>query len=196
MTYPDQRRTSSTHKTSTPDTEGKPSLPQAGEMQVRKGPRGLLRSSSKHKWSSNGPRKGEDHQRLANAPKISRSTGIHRIPQLLLEIHRRVLTNSETLHDLTKKDTVFMWNDKCRMAFEELKGRITSTPILAMARDTGLMRIEANTCQFTTRGVLSQEQEGVFQPIAFFSQSLNETERNYDIYNRELLGIMKALKEW
>ena len=100
------------------------------------------------------------------------------------------------LHDLTKKDTVFMWNDKCRMAFEELKGRITSAPILAMARDTGLMRIEANTCQFTTGGVLSQEQEGVFQPIAFFSQSLNETERNYDIYNRELLGIMKALKEW
>ena len=82
------------------------------------------------------------------------------------------------------------------MVFEELKGWITSTPILTMARDTGLMRIEADTCQFTTRGVLSQEQEGVFWPIAFFSQSLNETERNYDIYNRELLGIMKALKEW
>ena len=65
-----------------------------------------------------------------------------------------------------------------------------------MAQDEGLMRIEADACQFATRGVLSQEQEGVFRPITFFSQSLNKTKRNYDIYNRELLGIMKALKEW
>ena len=66
------------------------------------------------------------------------------------------------LHNLTKKDATFTWTDKCQTAFEELKGQITSTPILAMARDKGLMRIEANTCQFTTGGVLSQEQEGVF----------------------------------
>ena len=65
-----------------------------------------------------------------------------------------------------------------------------------MAQDQGLMRIKADACQFATGGVLSQEQEGIFRLITYFSQSLNETERNYDIYDRELLGIMKALKEW
>ena len=65
-----------------------------------------------------------------------------------------------------------------------------------MARDEGLMRIEADACQLAVGGILSQEQEGVFRPIAYYSKSLNDTKRNYDIYDRELLTIMKTLKEW
>ena len=100
------------------------------------------------------------------------------------------------LHNLTKKDTKFLWDNKCQVAFDELKEWITSTPVLAMAWDEGLMKIEADTCQFAVRGILSQEQEGIFRPIAYYSKSLNDTERNYNIHNRELLAIMKILKEW
>ena len=117
-----------------------------------------------------------------------------------LNFYRRFIKGfskiARPLHDLTKKDVAFTWTDECQTAFKELKGWVTSTPILAMARDEGLMRIEANACQTATGGVLSQEQEGIFKPIAYYSQSLNETKRNYNIYDRELLGIMKALKEW
>ena len=117
-----------------------------------------------------------------------------------LNFYRRFIEGfsqiARPLHDLTKKDAAFTWTDECQRAFEELKSRVTSAPILAMARDEGLMRIEADACQTATGAVLSQEQDGVFRPIAYFSQSLNPTERNYDIYDRELLGIMKALKEW
>ena len=117
-----------------------------------------------------------------------------------LNFYRRFIEGfskiARPLHDLTKKDAAFTWTTECQTAFEELKHRVTSAPILAMARDERLMRIEADACQTATGGVLSQEQEGIFRPIAYFSQSLNETERNYDIYDRELLGIMKALKEW
>ncbi len=44
--------------------------------------------------------------------------------------------------------------------------------------------------------VLSQEQEGKWRPVSFLSKSLSVTERNYEIYNKELLAIMLALEEW
>ena len=43
------------------------------------------------------------------------------------------------------------------------------------------------------RGVLSQEQEGKWRPIAFLSRTMQPAERNYEIYNKKLLAIVKAL---
>ena len=33
-------------------------------------------------------------------------------------------------------------------------------------------------------------------PVAFLSKTFSEAERNYEIYDRELLGIIRALEEW
>src|SRR6202040_3894487 len=44
--------------------------------------------------------------------------------------------------------------------------------------------------------VLSQLQDGRWHPIAYLSKSLNETQRNYEIYDKEMLAIMLALEEW
>jgi len=44
---------------------------------------------------------------------------------------------------------------------------------------------------------LSQQQEDNFwKPIAYLSRAMNETERNYEIYEQELLAIMEGLKQW
>jgi hypothetical protein len=45
-------------------------------------------------------------------------------------------------------------------------------------------------------GVLSQEQQGKWRPIAFLSRTMTPAERNYEIYNKELLAIIEALKVW
>ena len=45
----------------------------------------------------------------------------------------------------------------------------------------------------TIGGVLSQEQEGKWKPIAFLSRTMQLAKRNYEIYNKELLVIVKAL---
>ena len=44
--------------------------------------------------------------------------------------------------------------------------------------------------------VLSQLQEGWWHPVAYLSKSFTETQRNYEIYNKELLAIMEALQAW
>jgi len=42
-------------------------------------------------------------------------------------------------------------------------------------------------------GVLFQEQDGKWKPIAFLSRMMQPAERNYEIYNKELLAIVEAL---
>jgi len=46
------------------------------------------------------------------------------------------------------------------------------------------------------RGVLSQEQEGKWKLIVFLSRVIQPAERNYEIYNKELLAIIEALAKW
>ncbi len=36
----------------------------------------------------------------------------------------------------------------------------------------------------------------IWHPVAYFSETLSEAERNYDIYDRELLAIVKSLRHW
>jgi len=54
-------------------------------------------------------------------------------------------------------------------------------------------RVETDTSGHTIGGVLSQEQEGKWKLIAFLSRMMQPTERNYEIYDKELLAIVEAL---
>jgi hypothetical protein len=57
--------------------------------------------------------------------------------------------------------------------------------------------IECDASDFATGAVLSQRnEEGKIHPIAFQSKSMNDAERNYEIYDKELLAIIRALEEW
>ena len=45
--------------------------------------------------------------------------------------------------------------------------------------------------------VLSMEYKNrKWRPVAFLSKSLNEIERNYKIYNKEMLVVIRNLKNW
>ena len=53
------------------------------------------------------------------------------------------------------------------------------------------MRMEVNISDYTARGVLSMEcEDGLWKPVAFLSKSLNETERNYEIYDKKMIAII------
>ena len=59
------------------------------------------------------------------------------------------------------------------------------------------MRLETNASGYAIGGVLSQLQEdNSWRPIAYLSRAMNETKRNYEIYDQELLAIMEGLKQW
>ena len=68
-----------------------------------------------------------------------------------------------------------------------------SQSVLLLLRREGKFRVETDASGHTIGGVLSQEQDGKWKPIAFLSRTMQPIERNYEIYNKELLAIVEAL---
>ena len=59
------------------------------------------------------------------------------------------------------------------------------------------MRMEVDILDYAIGGVLSMEcEDGKWRPVAFLSKSLNETERNYKIHDKEMLAIIRRLENW
>ena len=71
-----------------------------------------------------------------------------------------------------------------------------SQPVFSLSKRDGKFRVETNTLGHTIGGVLSQEQEGKWKLIAFLSRTMQPVERNYEIYDKELLAIVEALTKW
>jgi len=85
------------------------------------------------------------------------------------------------------------WGEEHQKAFEELKEKIMSQSVLLLLRREGKFRVEIDVSGHTIGGVLSQEQDGKWKPIASLSRAMQPMERNYEIYNKELLAIVEAL---
>jgi len=77
-----------------------------------------------------------------------------------------------------------------------LKQKITTQSVLALPRREGKFRVEVDASGHTIGEVLSQEQEGKWKPVAFLSRTMSPAERNYEIYDKELLAIVEALDKW
>src|SRR6202789_1534052 len=101
------------------------------------------------------------------------------------------------LNDLLKKDKVFDWTDKCQQSFDDLKRRFTEEPVLMMPDHSRPFQIEADASKYASGAVLTQcDVNGDQHPVAFISKTFSPAERNYEIYDRELLAIIRALEEW
>jgi len=101
------------------------------------------------------------------------------------------------LFDLTRKDTEWRWVAEEQSAFNSLKERITTAPILSLPDNSRPFRIEADSSDFTTSAVLSQQlpEDNKWHPVAFLSKSLSLVERNYEIHDKEMLAIVRALEK-
>ena len=101
------------------------------------------------------------------------------------------------LNDLTKKSEPFIWTETRDKAFHDLKTIFLSEPVLKQPDLNKPFILETDASKFATGGVLFQaDEKNALRPCAFFSHSLNPAERNYEIYDRELLAIVRAFKEW
>ena len=95
-----------------------------------------------------------------------------------------------------KSKKEWKWEEEHQKAFEELKEKITSQLVLSLPKREGKFRVETDTSGHAIGGVLFQEQDRKWKPIAFSSRMIQPAERNYKIYNKELLTIVEALAKW
>ena len=101
------------------------------------------------------------------------------------------------LHEMTRKENKWNWGEKQQKAFEELKERFTTEPILVTPDLDKEMRVEVDTSDFTTGEVLLMKYEDEkWRPVTYISKSLNKAERNYEIHDKEMLAIIQCLEAW
>ena len=110
---------------------------------------------------------------------------------------RRYSEIAKPLNSLTKKNLKWYWTEVEQKAFEDLKERFLKKPVLIMPDPGKPFQVETDASKWATGGVLrQQDSNGDWHPCGFISHTLTPTERNYEIYDRELLAIITALKTW
>ena len=98
------------------------------------------------------------------------------------------------LHQLTRKDTEFVWTEQCQAAFKELKQKLTTAPVLAYPMVDHDFTLETDASIRGLGAVLSQKQaDGLLHPVAYASRSLSGPEANYRITELETLAVVWAI---
>ncbi|KAF8747935.1 Chromo (CHRromatin Organization MOdifier) domain [Rhizoctonia solani] len=89
------------------------------------------------------------------------------------------------------------WGERQEVSFKALKQALIESPVLIQPDPYKEFFLECDASDFATGAVLNQKgSDDKLHPVAFLSKSLAPAERNYDIFDKELLAVVRALKEW
>ena len=125
---------------------------------------------------------------------VLRFNGFYNFYRRFIRDYSKIVT---PLINLTKKNAPFNWTPSCEEAFQLLKSTVASAPTLRPFDWTKQVVVETDASDFVSAGVLSQyDDEGVLRPVAFFSKKHTSVECNYEIYDKELLAIIRCFEEW
>ena len=112
---------------------------------------------------------------------------------------------AQPLLRLTQKATPWHWEKEQQQAFDELKARMATQPVLRQPDFNKTFFVTTDASAYGVGTILSQEGEfdpsrpkssTKLHPIAYYSATFTPTEHNYDIHDQELLAIYKAIKHW
>ena len=100
------------------------------------------------------------------------------------------------LAELTRKDTPFTWGADQQRAFDTLKTKLTTAPLLILPDPSLPFHLNVDASAYAIGAVLMQDQGKGLQPIAYESRKLSPAEQNYPVHDREMLAIVHALRVW
>ena len=106
--------------------------------------------------------------------------------------YRRFNEDFSRLAALTRKEVKFDWDDRCEKAFQELKRRLTTAPILIVPDIGQGYTVYCDASRAGLGCVLMQSG----RVVAYGSRQLKNHEQNYPTHDMELAAIVFALKIW
>ncbi|KAJ1576003.1 hypothetical protein NDA11_005725 [Ustilago hordei] len=86
--------------------------------------------------------------------------------------------------------------EEAQQAFHKLIQAFTSAGVLQHFDYHLPTRLETDASDFAIAGVLKQEHEGQWHPVAFYSRKMSSAEKNYEIHDKELLAVVACLTQW
>jgi len=96
---------------------------------------------------------------------------------------------------LMRKDIKWKWRREQQKTFNELKRIFTTRLVLAAPDLDKEFRVEADALNYTTREVLLIKcSDEMWRPVAFIFKSLSDTEKNYEIHDKEMLAVVRCLE--
>lgn len=96
-----------------------------------------------------------------------------------------------------KIKTDLNWNEEAEKAFNTLKHCLITSPVLQCPDFSKAFFLHCDASSVGIGSVLSQEDDnGEQHPVAFYSRSLNNCERNYSTTERELLAILDSIEHF
>ena len=99
-------------------------------------------------------------------------------------------------HQSSSNRAAIVWNDACTTAFDTLKQRLVSSPIMQPPNFLHPFILELDACEYGIGCVLTQEYNSKKHVIAYASRTLSSAERNYSSVEREALAIVWATKHF
>ena len=129
-----------------------------------------------------------------NAKELSRFIG-------LANYYRRFIPRfadvAAPLYDAMKAKTLFSWTETCQAAFEELKNRLTTAPVLAFPRMDLPFIVETDASDIGVGAILSQKYEdGSIHVIAYSSSALRAQKKSWITAEKEAFAIISAVREF
>ena len=100
------------------------------------------------------------------------------------------------LHALTRKDVVFHWSEDCQDAFDQLKTRLTTSPITAFPDFSQEFRLYTDASTAGLGAILAQVRDGKESIICCASRALNKAEKSYPATKLECLAIVWAVAKF
>ncbi len=118
--------------------------------------------------------------------------------RLAVPLHMLVAELATPKSSRQPKGVAEAWSAECQSSFEELKGKLTTAPVLAYADFSLPFILEVDASHGGLGVVLSQEHQGKVRPVAYGSRGLRPTERNTSNYSSmklEFLALKWAMTE-
>ncbi|KAH7557890.1 reverse transcriptase [Bipolaris maydis] len=101
------------------------------------------------------------------------------------------------LTEITKKEIGFKWEQEHQEAFDRIKQIFLEAPVLEMYSPQRRTRVETDASDYALGAVLSQQcTDKKWRPVFYHSRKFSGAELNYDVHDKELLGVVDAFEQW
>ena len=129
-----------------------------------------------------------------NVKELQRFLGLANYFRKFIPVFSRV---ANPLYNLLKKDQEYIWTEECNESFIKLKDSLISSKVLAHPDFNKTFYLFTDASDKGIGSCLMQADKNAnLRPIAYFSKSLNSTQKRYSVTKKEMLAIHVSLKEF